>query len=854
MADIKLASVVAPELKESDYGKNINDQFVNIDNNFKLIANRDFVKGDSGESLYIENVKIIKDGEGIGGDLYNALNSAIGNIFNSAGALKSVNGCNWDDAITQVSEGDEEEEDKKSGIHVPIIASKDKTTDKVEYICAASPVMLFDNRFNEKAVRNVDFSEYEGVVDVTSILNFKKDGDNWVCELNLSYPRLQYKDGSFSWVINNVNTIVKSTGIKGDPGESANIWIVQIPDLPETYEGNPINISTYFVNGAWTSDTPKNIKVGDLAIVYCENKGYHGFFVSQIKIVEDNNTVLYDPTTNIQNINYVKNTTEFFKSLGKGEAARGMFLKFDPENENSKYAHMFYNAGDNGENLHIKPTNDYSSLENYNGKSSINITGYNTTKISSKKINISASEDIEIIKTEEQQGSIKLTSGYQISMTSKEGMDLMDDTQILIKSNNIKINGTTELNNNLNVDKNVNIKNNISFLSGSNGDKHQIIVNGSSITGTDSNGNSINTTAGTTGSELTIWASNIHLAGNKDNSSNIITLGNGGMNESSSSVVNINGDLTVSGATELKNGLNVSNGNLYVSGSATVESGLNVSGAGLTLQNNIPGSRYNATMIMSGRDLKIGGDGNVIIGPGLKVYGTSGSSTLDILTVGGLNGVTIENPGSPVKFNVKCSAVFENNLEVTGETKLESLTISSVNADYISADYINTPNISADKISTKNLCINNMWISLDEISELGKNSTNWEYLGYDTTNSKHVYTPKHIVFGVHGGVKPYNIDKLPYSDNDILVVFTDHIFPPGHMVVVYGGMPDITNFHIWPVCRNSSKNNSIVSIGDCQLIYISHKLPILQQYNESKESSTHKEYNIRVISEYVSLG
>ena len=373
--------IVAPSLESSEYGQNINDQFKNIDNNFKLVSNRDFVKGDSGESLYIENVEIIKDGEGIGGDLYDALKIAIEETFDSdsKGTLNPVGDYNWDDAI------------KSEELNVPIIASKDKTTDKVEYICAASPVMLFDNRFNKDAIEDVNSSNYEDVVDVTSILNFKKDDDgNWVCELNLSYPRLQYENGSFCWVINNENTIVKSTGIKGDPGESANIWIVQTPVLPDEYSDTPINITKYFVRGEWTNNAPENIKDGDLAIVYCEDtsKKYYGFFVSQIKIEDDNKTVVYNPDANIQNINYMENTTEFFKSLGKGNATRGMFLKFKPGDEYSEESHIFYNEG---ENLYIKPVGsyDYTGVEDYTGVASINIE-YDETNINSEIINISS--------------------------------------------------------------------------------------------------------------------------------------------------------------------------------------------------------------------------------------------------------------------------------------------------------------------------------------------------------------------------------------------------------------------------------------------------------------------------------
>ena len=40
MEDIKLTHIEAPKLENSDYGKNIKDQFENIDNNIFKVCNR----------------------------------------------------------------------------------------------------------------------------------------------------------------------------------------------------------------------------------------------------------------------------------------------------------------------------------------------------------------------------------------------------------------------------------------------------------------------------------------------------------------------------------------------------------------------------------------------------------------------------------------------------------------------------------------------------------------------------------------------------------------------------------------------------------------------------------------------
>ena len=51
MANQKLKSIVARSLTQPGYGRGIDNQFKAIDENFKILGNRDFVKGDRGYSV-----------------------------------------------------------------------------------------------------------------------------------------------------------------------------------------------------------------------------------------------------------------------------------------------------------------------------------------------------------------------------------------------------------------------------------------------------------------------------------------------------------------------------------------------------------------------------------------------------------------------------------------------------------------------------------------------------------------------------------------------------------------------------------------------------------------------------------
>ena len=60
MAVIK--KITAPGLNVSNYGKNIQEQFNNIDDNFQALSNADYVRGARGEGLDLIYVSIDNNG------------------------------------------------------------------------------------------------------------------------------------------------------------------------------------------------------------------------------------------------------------------------------------------------------------------------------------------------------------------------------------------------------------------------------------------------------------------------------------------------------------------------------------------------------------------------------------------------------------------------------------------------------------------------------------------------------------------------------------------------------------------------------------------------------------------------
>ena len=436
--------------------------------------------------IEIENVKIfnydntgeLSEIELLGLNLYNALKSAVEKFAKSESSvidnpLCSVGEFNWDDAIM------------KGDFNIPMVVYKNSVNDTKEYVCSASTVSFFDNRFSADAIeanQNAESNIYDnGVVDVTCLLNFKKNNGEWDCTLNLSFPRLKYKDGLFYWVINNNdNTTIKSTGIKGDRGEPGVVYVGLCEAFPTEYENTPITIKQFLNSaGKWDEQVPASLKIGDTIIVYYKSEDsddYLGYSITRITNINGNTIQAeYNPSSNISYIDFAEKTKEFFKFLGseaadsKNNPARGIFLLMDnprkrgesitqDENIEDSYAHMIYN---NGGELNITPVQTYEFegnpelIDNENLKLNIN---YNTNI--KGNTNITGNTDIKASNT-----IIKLNSagvGIESSDIRLKGNTTIssdeEDSELKITSASIGIKtGTTNIKGNVSIDGDMSI-------------------------------------------------------------------------------------------------------------------------------------------------------------------------------------------------------------------------------------------------------------------------------------------------------------------------------------------------------------------------------------------------------------
>lgn len=411
-----LETISAPGLSSSNYGKDIEDVFTNIDKNFKVVANHDFIKGENGDTIEVEYVKLNKSGEGIGKELYNALKSV---LFTET--PKNIGLYTWDYDINNYV--------------VPLV--KIVNINKEEYIGSTNPLLFIDYRFSSSILASVSQDSYIDVTNLSCIINFKYSNNEWVCEIDKSFPRIQYNSDKkyFEWLLNDEGTTIYATGIKGDKGDKL---IMHFKD---------VDISTKTTSNTFEVSYNKEeiISEGDPVLLYLYDKAnYKGYYISYIKSIDEENKkfeVEYDENY-VNKLDFAKNTYEFFKSLNinnsNNEPAQGIFLPFN----DGKKAHVIYN---NGGELNIKAVNNYNNFNSNQETSSI--------KIDTKDSSIDMDGDINIYTSNYSDAS----SNNNIKLKSNNIELLTGDAKIKLNdSGKVSIEGNTDFKGNIEVDGRVN--------------------------------------------------------------------------------------------------------------------------------------------------------------------------------------------------------------------------------------------------------------------------------------------------------------------------------------------------------------------------------------------------------------
>jgi hypothetical protein len=267
-------SITAPGLKNPNYGENIDDQFRNIDANFKHIVGTDFLKGNDGVSAYASSIKLVENDNNLLGlflngvdqtkhSIYTQIKNAIYNKTRNKHSFVE-NKYNEDVAFDSVTNNKGEEINWFDNlIEAEIVIFYELNSRGERHIISILPFNFLDARFCNINYNNIpDINDlnplkqnpYETIYDMSGTILLERNSYNQL-EFNISenMPTLYYnenvndsndKKGTFCWRINGHETGIPATGPRGDVGKTSKIYFVAINSDPDLSNPESVAVET----------------------------------------------------------------------------------------------------------------------------------------------------------------------------------------------------------------------------------------------------------------------------------------------------------------------------------------------------------------------------------------------------------------------------------------------------------------------------------------------------------------------------------------------------------------------------------------------------------------------------------
>lgn len=335
-----------PAITDVKFAEKLDGVFDNINANFMQLANADFVKGASGDSVKIREIEFddtlkAKLKACIRGLSTNA-DVEQRSIFDSNGNEISI----WDNFDnnpgTLYAIGNEVSDSNEGGF--TIVSS-------LNYI-------FLDARYANSVMNNIDFSQYDNTSDFSCMVVYDGNRGEFVSLAN-AFTTIYYDSTvGLCWKVNGCNTGIPVQGMRGRAGIDSKLYIVQC----NSYTVNDSGIMRGRVTGLYDSvEGYRNIQsVGEdeieelnnasaLILTPIDDINGSKFFFGSLTVDEDGVYAIYFQNTSINTgielegvTNYFKNINLFGNSAAGENTIRGIFVPMDNENEAGEQpVHLF---------------------------------------------------------------------------------------------------------------------------------------------------------------------------------------------------------------------------------------------------------------------------------------------------------------------------------------------------------------------------------------------------------------------------------------------------------------------------------------------------------------------------------
>lgn len=398
--ELDLKKIIAPKLNQAGYGANLGQVFDNIDTNFKIIGNKDFVKGDRGFSLKSVQKRLLADVDTFNEDGIKALKSILKLADTSNGSLAGILDDLDDYKVDTIKRIFERKDDNGDYLYPEVApVSGISMIDYINYSIVFNVIMSYDpenepnsekvvgslNNFSFKDARYVHAksysdSEYESRFDFSCLLNlYVKEDSSYDFQTLQNTPTLYYDKNvkCFCWKVSGIETGIIAQGPQGNDGEHARLYVVKVNVNKSSWQSEDngaYKILSYLDGSQWSTDFPTDW-VGSGCVAFGNNVGGNPPYLTFISSIGDGNTVFCSDSNSVHpqiTANAIKNG--LFLAKYDSDLLAGLFLPIDQYNPDaesgseSRPVHLLWGVPKGSKNLareelHITPLKNYSSVK-----------------------------------------------------------------------------------------------------------------------------------------------------------------------------------------------------------------------------------------------------------------------------------------------------------------------------------------------------------------------------------------------------------------------------------------------------------------------------------------------------------
>ena len=346
----QLINITVPNLNEAGYATQLSKTFTDINTNFIKLANKEFVKGENGDSVKIREVDLIVAEGDNAGELTVFGNKLIAAIKansdeNELADIVDINGNNhtWLDYF------------KTNPGKLYVIYDSTAVTHDEDVAYSSLYYTFLDGRYINKHVGLIDPKAYQLTKDMSCIAVYDgslNDGDGGFNIMANAFPTIYYEEGlGLCWKVSGAGTGIPVQGIPGKDGSNASMYVVQATISPSEGLGDASDGKVTKIFEAYygfkdidinTDLTPYNNS--SALILAAEEDGMAGkdFYFGTLKVEETNGKkslwAYCSPSTSITTsvgtesfINAMKNIDILGTSDAASSTPRGLFIPMEDE-------------------------------------------------------------------------------------------------------------------------------------------------------------------------------------------------------------------------------------------------------------------------------------------------------------------------------------------------------------------------------------------------------------------------------------------------------------------------------------------------------------------------------------------